>query len=88
MFFACCDPKKGLIRMPVGHPSRHKFTNHWSHFHRPRPFNSRVNRNYTWTAGRAQPADRAVSDELIYIVRVPITQKTRVKGLKESGELV
>ena len=23
-----------------------------------------------------------------YIVRVPITQKTRVKGLKESGELV
>ena len=68
MFFDRCDPTKDLTRMPVGHPSQHKFTNHWPHFHCTRLFNSRVNRNYTWTAGRAQPAERAVSCEL-FIMR-------------------
>ena len=76
VFLGHCDPRKELTGMPLGHHYHCHLMLVWPHFHRSRLFNSRVKRNYTWTAGRAQPADRAVSYEL-YFMRVLITQKSK-----------
>ena len=76
VFLGHCDPRKELTGMPLDHHYHYHLMLVWPHFHRSRLFNSRVKRNYTWTAGRAQPADRAVSYEL-YFMRVLITQKSK-----------